>query len=405
MAVVKDLESLKELIQRVKKAQEEFATFDQERVDKIFRKVAQKMNDERITLANLAVAETGMGIVEDKVIKNHFASEYIYNKYKDEKTCGVLEDDRSYGVKKIATPIGIIAGIVPTTNPTSTAMFKTLISLKTRNAIIFSPHPRAKQATIETAKIALETAVKYGAPKDIIGWIDEPSVELSRELMASADLILATGGPGMVKAAYSSGTPAIGVGAGNTPVVIDKSADIKMTANYILMSKTFDNGVICATEQSVIIDKEIYDKVRSEFLNRGAYILNEEELNKVREILFINGNLNAEVVGKSAYVIAGMAGFEIPKSSKVLIGEVESTATEEPFAHEKLSPVLAMYKSENFEDSLKKADELVRLGGLGHTSSLYINLAEKEKIDKFGRLMKTGRTLINMPASLGANIY
>ena len=402
MAVVKDLESLKALIQRVRKAQEEFATFDQERVDKIFRKVAQKMNDERITLANLAVAETGMGIVEDKVIKNHFASEYIYNKYKDEKTCGVLEDDRSYGVKKIATPIGIIAGIVPTTNPTSTAMFKTLISLKTRNAIIFSPHPRAKQATIETAKIALETAVKYGAPKDIIGWIDEPSVELSRELMASADLILATGGPGMVKSAYSSGTPAIGVGAGNTPVVIDKSADIKMTANYILMSKTFDNGVICATEQSVIIDKEIYDKVRSEFLNRGAYILNEEELNKVREILFINGNLNADVVGKSAYVIAGMAGFEIPKSSKVLIGEVESTATEEPFAHEKLSPVLAMYKSEDFEDGLKKADELVRLGGLGHTSSLYINLAEKEKIDKFGRLMKTGRTLINMPASLGA---
>lgn len=357
MAVVKDLESLKELIQRVRKAQEEFATFDQERVDKIFRKVAQKMNDERITLANLAVAETGMGIVEDKVIKNHFASEYIYNKYKDEKTCGVLEDDRSYGVKKIATPIGIIAGIVPTTNPTSTAMFKTLISLKTRNAIIFSPHPRAKQATIETAKIALETAVKYGAPKDIIGWIDEPSVELSRELMASADLILATGGPGMVKSAYSSGTPAIGVGAGNTPVVIDKSADIKMTVNYILMSKTFDNGVICATEQSVIIDKEIYDKVKTEFLNRGAYILNDEELNKVREVLFINGNLNADIVGKSAYVIAGMAGFEIPKSSKVLIGEVESTGIEEPFAHEKLSPVLAMYKSEDFEDGLKKADE------------------------------------------------
>ena len=319
MAIVKDLESLKDLIQRVRKAQEEFATFDQERVDKIFRKVAQKMNDERITLANLAVAETGMGIVEDKVIKNHFASEYIYNKYKDEKTCGVLEDDRSYGVKKIATPIGIIAGIVPTTNPTSTAMFKTLISLKTRNAIIFSPHPRAKQATIETARIALKTAVKYGAPKDIIGWIDEPSVELSRELMANADLILATGGPGMVKAAYSSGTPAIGVGAGNTPVVIDKSADIKMTANYILMSKTFDNGVICATEQSVIIDKEIYDKVRNEFLNRGAYILNEEELDKVREVLFKNGSLNADIVGKSAYIIASMAGFEIPKNSKVLI--------------------------------------------------------------------------------------
>ena len=399
---VKDLQSLKELMERVKKAQEEFSTFDQEKVDKIFRKVAQKINGERITLAKLAVEETGMGILEDKVIKNHFASEYIYNKYKDEKTCGVLEEDRSYGIKKIATPIGIIAGVVPTTNPTSTAAFKILLTLKTRNAIILSPHPRAKNATIETAKMALKEAIKYGAPKDIIGWIDEPSVEMSRELMSNSDLILATGGPGMVKAAYSSGKPAIGVGAGNTPVIIDKSADIKMTVNYVLMSKTFDNGVICATEQAVIVEKEIYDKVKKEFLDRGAYILNDKEKNKIREILFVNGNLNAEIVGKSAFVIAQMAGLDIPKTSKVLIGEVESTSVEEPFAHEKLSPVLAMYKTNTFEESLKIAEDLVELGGLGHTSSLYINLSEREKIDEFGRRMKTGRTLINMPASLGA---
>ena len=399
---VKDLDSLKELIARVRRAQEEFSKFDQETVDKIFRKVAQRINDERITLAKMAVEETGMGIIEDKVIKNHFASEYIYNKYKDEKTCGVLEEDKSYGVKKIATPIGVIAGVVPTTNPTSTAAFKILLTLKTRNGIILSPHPRAKKCTIYAAKLALEEAVKYGAPKDIIGWVDEPSVELSKELMENADLILATGGPGMVKAAYSSGKPAIGVGAGNTPVIIDETADIKMTVNYILMSKTFDNGVICATEQSVIVDNKIYDKVKQEFLDRGAYILNDEEKQKVREILFINGRLNAEVVGKSAYIIAQMAGLEIPHAAKVLIGEVESTGLEEPFAHEKLSPVLAMYRSENFEDALDKAETLVELGGLGHTSALYVNLAEREKIDEFGRKMKTGRTLINMPASLGA---
>ena len=399
---VKDLDSLKELIARVRRAQEEFSTFDQETVDKIFRKVAQKINDERITLAKMAVEETGMGIIEDKVIKNHFASEYIYNKYKDEKTCGVLEEDRSYGVKKIATPIGVIAGVVPTTNPTSTAAFKILLTLKTRNGIILSPHPRAKKCTIYAAKLALEEAIKYGAPKDIIGWVDEPSVELSKELMENADLILATGGPGMVKAAYSSGKPAIGVGAGNTPVIIDETADIKMTVNYILMSKTFDNGVICATEQSVIVDNKIYDRVRQEFLDRGAYILNEEEKQKVREILFVNGRLNAEVVGKGAYIIAHMAGLEIPHTAKVLIGEVESTGMEEPFAHEKLSPVLAMYRSENFKDALDKAETLVELGGLGHTSALYVNLAEREKIDEFGRKMKTGRTLINMPASLGA---
>jgi aldehyde-alcohol dehydrogenase len=399
---VKDLKSLKELMENVRKAQEEFATFDQERVNKIFRKVAQKINDKRIVLAKLAVEETGMGILEDKVIKNHFASEYIYNKYKDEKTCGVLEEDKSYGVKKIATPIEIIAGVIPTTNPTSTAAFKILLALKTRNAIILSPHPRAKKSTIETAKIALKEAVKYGAPEGIIGWIDEPNVELLRELMGKSDLILATGGPGMVRAAYSSGRPAIGVGAGNTPVIIDKTADIKMTVNYILLSKTFDNGVICASEQSVIIDEAIYDKVRKEFEMRGAYILKKDEIDKVRKIMFIDGNLNADIVGQSAYKIAKMAGLKVSEDIRVLIGEVKSTGEEEPFAHEKLSPILAMYKSKNFDESLKRAEELIELGGLGHTSLLYINLAEKDKIDEFGRKMKTGRTLINMPASLGA---
>ena len=399
---VKDLKSLKELMENVRKAQEEFATFDQERVNKIFRKVAQKINDKRIVLAKLAVEETGMGILEDKVIKNHFASEYIYNKYKDEKTCGVLEEDKSYGVKKIATPIGIIAGVIPTTNPTSTAAFKILLALKTRNAIILSPHPRAKKSTIETAKIALKEAVKYGAPEGIIGWLDEPNVELLRELMGKSDLILATGGPGMVRAAYSSGRPAIGVGAGNTPVIIDKTADIKMTVNYILLSKTFDNGVICASEQSVIIDEAIYDKVRKEFEMRGAYILKKDEIDKVRKIMFIDGNLNADIVGQSAYKIAKMAGLKVSEDIRVLIGEVKSTGEEEPFAHEKLSPILAMYKSKNFDESLKRAEELIELGGLGHTSLLYINLAEKDKIDEFGRKMKTGRTLINMPASLGA---
>ena len=359
--MVKDLKSLKELMEKVRKSQEEFSTFEQEKVDKIFRKVAQKINDERITLAKLAVEETGMGILEDKVIKNHFASEYIYNRYKDEKTCGVLEEDKSYGIKKIATPIGIIAGVIPTTNPTSTAAFKILLALKTRNAIILSPHPRAKKSTIETAKIALKVAIKYGAPENIIGWIDEPNVELSKELMANSDLILATGGPGMVKAAYSSGRPAIGVGAGNTPVIIDKSADIKMTVNYTLLSKTFDNGVICASEQSVIVDKSIYDKVRKEFELRGAYILNKDEIEKVRKIMFKDGNLNADIVGQSAYKIAKLAGVKVPEEARVLIGEVKSTGEEEPFAHEKLSPVLAMYKAEDFEDALDKAKKLVEL--------------------------------------------
>ena len=403
--MVNDIQSLRELMSRVRKAQEIYSTFDQVKVDKIFRKVAQKINDERITLAKLAHDETGMGVVEDKVIKNHFASEYIYNKYKDERTCGVLEEDKAYGIKKIATPIGVIAGVIPTTNPTSTVAFKVLLALKTRNAIIISPHPRAKNATIYTAKIALEVAKEYGAPDDIIGWIDEPSLELSKELMAESDLILATGGPGMVKSAYSSGTPAIGVGSGNTPVIIDETCDIKMTVNYILLSKTFDNGVICASEQSLIVDKNIYDRVKSEFQLRGAYFLTDEEKNKLRKTLFKNGvagALNPEIVGKSAYAIAKLAGFEVPKLAKVLIAEIEKATFEEELAHEKLSPILGMYKSEGFDESIEKAAALIELGGLGHTSVMYVNPAEKEKIEVFGRRMKTGRTLINMPASLGA---
>lgn len=403
--MVNDIPSLRDLMGRVRASQEKYATFDQERVDKIFRKVAQKINDERITLAKLAVEETGMGIIEDKVIKNHFASEYIYNKYKDEKTCGILEEDKSYGIKKIATPIGVIAGVIPTTNPTATAAFKILLALKTRNAIIISPHPRAKKSTIYTAKLALEVAKEYGAPEDIIGWIDEPSLELSKELMAESDLILATGGPGMVKSAYSSGTPAIGVGSGNTPVIIDETADIKMTVNYILLSKTFDNGVICASEQSLIVNKTIYERVKREFELRGAYFLDEKEKDMLRKTLFkggVTGALNPDIVGQSAYNIAKLAGFEVPEKARVLIAEVEKATFEEAFAHEKLSPILGMYKAEDFEDSIEKAKALVELGGLGHTSSMYINIAEKEKIDIFGRLMKTGRTLINMPAALGA---
>ncbi len=400
--MVKDLESLREMMAKVKAAQAKFAEYSQEEVDRIFKEVALVINNERINLAKMAVEETGMGILEDKVIKNHFASEYIYNKYKDEKTCGVLEEDRSFGIKKIATPIGVVAGVIPTTNPTSTTAFKTLLALKTRNGIIFSPHPRAKGCTIYTAKLALEAAVKAGAPENIIGWIDEPSVDLSKELMAEADLILATGGPGMVKAAYSSGKPAIGVGAGNTPVVVDETADVKMTVNYTLMSKTFDNGVICASEQAIIVDEKIYDEVRKEFDLRGAYILKKTELDKVRNTIFIDGALNSKIVGQSAYTIAKMAGVEVPETAKVLIGEVTSVAHDEPFAHEKLSPVLAMYKAKNYDDALDKAAKLVDLGGLGHTSLLYVNLAEREKIDRFGKRMKTGRTLVNMPSSLGA---
>ena len=390
-------------IERVRSAQKEYSKFTQEQVDEIFREASLAANNARIKLAKMAVAETGMGIVEDKVIKNHFASEYIYNSYKDTKTCGTIEIDTAYGVEKIAEPIGVIAGIVPTTNPTSTAIFKALLALKTRNGIIFSPHPRAKNATIEAAKIVLEAAVKAGAPKNIIGWIDEPSVQASSDLMKMADLILATGGPGMVKAAYSSGTPAIGVGAGNTPVIIDETAHIKMAVNSILLSKTFDNGVICASEQAVIVPASIYDKVKEEFTARNAYILKGDEVDKVRKVILIDGHLNGEIVGQSAYKIAQMAGVTVPKNTKVIIGEVESVELEEAFSHEKLSPVLAMYKAESFEDALKKADRLIELGGMGHTSVLYADeLVAKDKIDLFGKTMKTGRTLINMPAAQGA---
>ena len=390
-------------IEKVRLAQKEYAKFTQEKVDEIFREASLAANNARIKLAKMAVEETGMGIVEDKVIKNHFASEYIYNAYKDVRTCGVVEEDLSYGIQKIAEPIGVIAGIVPTTNPTSTAIFKALLALKTRNAIIFSPHPRAKNATIEAARIVLEAAVKAGAPKDIIGWIAEPSVQASNDLMKMADLILATGGPGMVKAAYSSGTPAIGVGAGNTPVIIDETAHIKMAVNSILLSKTFDNGVICASEQAVIIPASIYDKVKEEFAARNAYILKGEEVDKVRKTIVIDGHLNGDIVGQSAYKIAKMAGVNVPENTKIIIGEVESVELEESFSHEKLSPVLAMYKATNFEDALKKADRLIELGGMGHTSVLYADeLVAKDKIDLFGQTMKTGRTLINMPAAQGA---
>ncbi|MEG3014599.1 MAG: bifunctional acetaldehyde-CoA/alcohol dehydrogenase, partial [Cetobacterium sp.] len=390
-------------IEKVRLAQKEYAKFDQKKVDEIFREASLAANNARIRLAKMAVEETGMGIVEDKVIKNHFASEYIYNSYKDTKTCGTIEVDNSYGIEKIAEPIGVIAGIVPTTNPTSTAIFKALLALKTRNAIIFSPHPRAKKSTIEAARTVLEAAVKAGAPKDIIGWIEEPSVQASNDLMKMADLILATGGPGMVKAAYSSGTPAIGVGAGNTPVIIDETAHIKMAVNSILLSKTFDNGVICASEQSVIVPASIYEVVKKEFSDRNAYILKGEEIDKVRKTIVIDGNLNGDIVGQSAFKIAQMAGVVVPENTKVLIGEVESVEFEEPFSHEKLSPVLAMYKSHSFEEALKKADRLIELGGMGHTSVLYADeLVAKDKIELFGKTMKTGRTLINMPAAQGA---
>lgn len=397
----------KELTQRIeelRKAQRQFATYTQEQVDEIFRQAAMAANNNRIKLAKMAVAETGMGIVEDKVVKNHFAAEYIYNQYKDMKTCGVLEEDTTYGITKIADPIGVIAAIVPTTNPTSTAIFKTLIALKTRNAIIISPHPRAKNATIAAAKIVLEAAVKAGAPEGIIGWIDEPSVELSQKVMKESDIILATGGPAMVKAAYSSGKPAIGVGAGNTPAIIDETAHIKMAVNSILLSKTFDNGVICASEQSIIVLDEVYNEVKKELDERGAYILKGEEINKVRNIILNEkGGLNADMVGQSAYKIAEMAGVKVPESAKVLVGEVDSVELEEPFSHEKLSPVLAMYRAKSFEEALEKADRLIILGGMGHTSILYTNeIKSKDRIAAFGAKMKTARTLINMPASQGA---
>ena len=399
---VDSVETLAKTLERVKNAQKEFSKYSQEQVDKIFQAAAIAANEARIPLAKMAVEETGMGIVEDKVIKNHYAAEYIYNKYKNEKTCGVIYQDDSYGIKKIAEPVGIVAAVIPTTNPTSTAIFKTLIALKTRNGIIISPHPRAKKSTIEAAKTVLEAAVKAGAPEDIIAWIDVPSLELTNMLMQSVDIILATGGPGMVKSAYSSGKPALGVGAGNTPAVIDESANVILAVNSIIHSKTFDNGMICASEQSVIVSDKIYDKVKDEFVKRGCYILNPEETEKVRKTIIINGALNAKIVGQKAHTIAELAGVSVPENTKILIGEAESVDLSEEFAHEKLSPVLAMYKSGSFDDALEKAYRLIEDGGLGHTSSLYVNtVTEKEKIEKFYSKMKTCRVLVNTPSSQG----
>ena len=400
--IVNDEVTLLDKIARVKAAQAKYATYTQEQVDKIFFAAAMAANKARIPLAKLAVAETGMGVVEDKVIKNHYASEYIYNAYKDVKTCGVLEYDPGFGITKIAEPVGVIAAIIPTTNPTSTAIFKSLLALKTRNGLIISPHPRAKKSTIEAAKIVLDAAVKAGAPEEIIGWIDEPTVPLSAMIMKEADIILATGGPGMVKAAYSSGKPAVGVGAGNTPAVIDSSADIRMAAASVVHSKTFDNGMICASEQSVVVLKDVYKQFKEEMQACGAYFLNPEETDKVRKTILINGALNAKIVGQSACTIAKMSGFEAPAGSKVLVGEVTSVELSEEFAHEKLSPVLAMYKAEDFDDAVAKAGKLIADGGMGHTSVLYVNVETgKDKMEKFERAMKTCRILINTPSSQG----
>ena len=400
--IVDTVDALEKKIDEVRKAQQIFSTYTQEQVDKIFTAAAIAANQARIPLAKMAVEETGMGIVEDKVIKNHYASEYIYNAYRDTKTCGVIEEDSAYGTKKIAEPIGVVAAVIPTTNPTSTAIFKSLICLKTRNAIIISPHPRAKKSTIAAAKVVLDAAVKAGAPKGIIGWIDIPSLELTDTLMKEADIILATGGPGMVKAAYSSGKPALGVGAGNTPAIIDETADVVLAVNSIIHSKTFDNGMICASEQSVIVDKKVYKAVKDEFIARGCHFLTKTELDKVRKTILINGSLNAKIVGQSAYTIAKLAGVDVSRETKILIGEVSSVDLSEEFAHEKLSPVLAMYKSDNFNDAIDKASHLIADGGYGHTSSIYINSeTEKEKLDIFEETMKTCRILINTPSSQG----
>lgn len=400
--IVDTVDALEKKIDEVRKAQQIFSTYTQEQIDKIFTAAAIAANQARIPLAKMAVDETGMGIVEDKVIKNHYASEYIYNAYRDTKTCGVIEEDSAYGTKKIAEPIGVVAAVIPTTNPTSTAIFKSLICLKTRNAIIISPHPRAKKSTIAAAKVVLDAAVKAGAPKGIIGWIDIPSLELTDTLMKEADIILATGGPGMVKAAYSSGKPALGVGAGNTPAIIDETADVVLAVNSIIHSKTFDNGMICASEQSVIVDKKVYKAVKDEFIARGCHFLTKTELDKVRKTILINGSLNAKIVGQSAYTIAKLAGVDVSRETKILIGEVASVDLSEEFAHEKLSPVLAMYKSDDFNDAIDKASHLIADGGYGHTSSIYINSeTEKEKLDIFEETMKTCRILINTPSSQG----
>lgn len=400
--IVNSVDTLLEKMAEIKQAQEVFATYSQEQVDKIFTAAALAANKKRIPLAKMAQAETGMGVVEDKVIKNHYAAEYIYNAYKDTRTCGVLERDEAFGITQIAEPLGVIAAIVPTTNPTSTAIFKALLALKTRNGIIFSPHPRAKKSTIEAANIILEAAVAAGAPKGIIGWIDEPTIELSERVMKEANIILATGGPGMVRAAYSSGKPAIGVGAGNTPAIIDDTADVKTAVSSILVSKTFDNGMICASEQSVIVLDKVYGEVKKEFTVRGAYFLNKEETQKTREVLLINGALNAKIVGQTAHTIAKLAGFDVPAETKILVGEVDSVELSEAFAHEKLSPVLAMYKARTFDEAVAKAERLVADGGFGHTSSIYVDAVnERAKIDKFSAAMKTCRILVNTPSSHG----
>ena len=400
---VETVEALDETLIRVREAQKIFASYSQEQVDKIFLAAAIAANQERISLAKVAVEETGMGVVEDKVIKNHYAAEYTYNTYKNTKTCGVVEEDKAYGIKKIVEPVGVIGAVIPTTNPTSTAIFKTLIALKTRNGIIISPHPRAKKSTIQAAKIVLEAAIKAGAPEGIIAWIDTPSLELTNKLMQEADTVLATGGPGMVKAAYSSGKPAVGVGSGNTPALIDESADIVLAVNSIIHSKTFDNGMVCASEQSVIVSEKIYDEVKREFAKRNCYFLNPDETEKVRKTIVINGALNAKIVGQKAHAIAELAGLSnAPETTKILIGEVESVDFSEEFAHEKLSPVLAMYRFSDFEDAITKAEKLIKGGGYGHTSAIYIDvLTQKEKLDLFSDRMKTCRILINTPSSQG----
>lgn len=400
--IVDNIESLSEKISQVRKAQEKFSEYSQEQVDKIFKAVASAMNMQRLPLAKAVVEETGMGVTEDKVIKNNYASEYIYNIYKNTRTCGIIDRNETYGTIRIAEPVGIISAVIPTTNPTSTTIFKILIALKTRNGIIISPHPRAKKCTVETARIALESAVKAGAPENIIGWIDEPSIELTNTLMKESDIILATGGAGMVKSAYSSGKPALGVGSGNTPSIIDASADIKLAVNSVIHSKTFDNGMICASEQSVIVDSEIYDDVKQEFNFRGCLVMTPEQTDKIRNIMIKNNRLNAGIVGQTAYSIAKMAGFEVPEDTKILIGEVTRYDLSEPFAGEKLSPILAMYKYDDFDTALEIADHLVKDGGYGHTSSIYLDeSSESDKLERFADKMKTCRILVNTPASQG----
>ena len=401
-AVVDSMETLAVAIERVRAAQRTYATYSQEQVDHIFHAAAMAANKARIPLAKLAVEETGMGVVEDKVIKNHYAAEYIYNAYKETKTCGVIEEDKAFGIRRIAEPLGVIAAVIPTTNPTSTAIFKTLLALKTRNGILISPHPRAKRSTIAAARLVLEAAVAAGAPEGIIDWIDQPTLELSNRVMHEADIILATGGPGMVRAAYSSGKPAIGVGAGNTPAIIDSSANLLLAVSSIIHSKTFDNGMICASEQSVIVLDDVYDAVRAEFQARGCRFLTPEETERVRKTILINGSLNAKIVGQSAHTIASMAGVDVPEETKILIGEVESVDASEEFAHEKLSPVLAMYRATTFEEAVAKAERLVADGGFGHTSSVYLDaVREQAKLSLFSERMKTCRILVNTPSSHG----